>query len=180
MLVLGGRLGVASRFFIHNRVGNLVGGMDLDVSLLQIERALPVEGRILKATHGGATPEHIFRDLPRYVRARPGLRADAIVSRVRKRVFIEQSGGGYLLKSRDDSDYVRGRCGDFNGDWLQTTALNATGMLPEREAPPSGGGGGDWDYRWPQRGHPRADQRPDREPGRRGGPLGHLGALGAR
>ncbi len=57
-MVSSTRLGEASRLLTHNHVGNLVEGMDLDVLPLPVERALPVEGRILKAIQGGTTPKH--------------------------------------------------------------------------------------------------------------------------
>ena len=41
VLVSSVRLGEASRSFIHNHVGNLVEGMDLDVSSLPVGRARP-------------------------------------------------------------------------------------------------------------------------------------------
>ena len=62
------RLGEVSRLLVHNHVGSLVEGVNLDVLLLPVDRALPVEGRILKASQGGASPEHIARGFPLSVR----------------------------------------------------------------------------------------------------------------
>ena len=62
------RLGEVSRLLVHNHVGSLVEGLNLDVLLLPVDRALPVEGRILKASQGGASPEHIARGFPLSVR----------------------------------------------------------------------------------------------------------------
>ncbi len=58
------RLGEVSRLLVHNHVGSLVEGLNLDVLLLPVGRALPVEGRILKSSQGGASPERIARGYP--------------------------------------------------------------------------------------------------------------------
>ncbi len=68
VLVSNARLGEASRLLVHSHVGSLVQGVNLDVLPLPVERALPDEGRILKALQGGASPEHISRDFPLSVR----------------------------------------------------------------------------------------------------------------
>ena len=68
VLVPNTRLSGVSRLPVHNHVGSLVEGANLDVLQLPVERALPDEGRILKAMQGDPSPEHTSRDFPLSIR----------------------------------------------------------------------------------------------------------------